>query len=75
MPQPENILLHETEYGPEIKLADFGLSLMVDEFSMIRSKAGTPLYMGTLDACRLIFHASALRAHMRGKPTMSQHRR
>eukprot|EP00698_Gefionella_okellyi_P023630 TRINITY_DN8127_c0_g1_i1.p1 TRINITY_DN8127_c0_g1~~TRINITY_DN8127_c0_g1_i1.p1 ORF type:complete len:539 (-),score=83.35 TRINITY_DN8127_c0_g1_i1:132-1538(-) len=44
--KPENILLMDDDpHNINIKLADFGLSLVMDEFSMIRSKAGTPLYM------------------------------
>jgi len=43
--KPENILLANQMSDTEVKLADFGLSRMIDESTMMKTACGTPTYV------------------------------
>jgi len=43
--KPENILLAHVSSDTDVKLADFGLSRMIDESTMMKTACGTPTYV------------------------------
>lgn len=45
--KPENLLLAEARGKPVVKVADFGLSKMVDPAQFMNTACGTPAYVGT----------------------------
>ena len=47
--QAENILLMEPDVRSLVKIADFGLSKLIDHDSLLKSVVGTPLYVGILE--------------------------
>jgi calcium/calmodulin-dependent protein kinase I len=46
--QPENLLVKSIADDTEVKIADFGLSKIIDEQKMMQTACGTPGYVGKL---------------------------
>lgn len=46
LPQPENLLVKSVADDTEVKIADFGLSKIIDEQKMMQTACGTPGYVG-----------------------------